>query len=67
VAEGGSTADNQVTFLPRLVSAAVALAGSGKDPAIDSPIDPGDRWLAIGGMVVLDDFIPAGQPGPGLP
>ena len=37
--------------------------GKGKDPAIDSPIDLGDGWLAMGGMVVLDDFIPAGQPG----
>lgn len=37
--------------------------GKGKDPTIDSPIDPADGWLAIGGMVVLDDFIPAGQPG----
>jgi len=37
--------------------------GKGKDPAIDSPIDPLDGWLAIGGMVVLDDFIPAGEPG----
>src|SRR3984885_4022801 len=37
--------------------------GKGKDPALDSPIEPGDGWLAIGGMVVLDDFIPAGQPG----
>lgn len=37
--------------------------GKGKDPAIDSPIDPVDGWLTIGGMVVLDDFIPAGQPG----
>ena len=37
--------------------------GKGKDPAIDSPIEPGDGWLAIGGMVVLDDFIPAGRPG----
>jgi predicted O-methyltransferase YrrM len=37
--------------------------GKGKDPAIDSPIDPSDGWLAMGGMVVLDDFTPAGQPG----
>ena len=37
--------------------------GKGKDPAIDSPIDPSGGWLALGGMVVLDDFIPAGQPG----
>ena len=37
--------------------------GKGKDPGIDSPIDPADGWLPIGGMVVLDDFIPAGQPG----
>jgi predicted O-methyltransferase YrrM len=37
--------------------------GKGKDPAIDSPIEPDDEWLVMGGMVVLDDFIPAGQPG----
>lgn len=37
--------------------------GKGKDPSIDSPIDPADGWLAVGGTVVLDDFIPAGQPG----
>jgi predicted O-methyltransferase YrrM len=37
--------------------------GKGKDPGVDSPIDPVDGWLALGGMVVLDDFIPAGQPG----
>jgi predicted O-methyltransferase YrrM len=37
--------------------------GKGKDPTVDSPIDPTERWLTIGGTVVLDDFIPAGQPG----
>jgi predicted O-methyltransferase YrrM len=37
--------------------------GKGKDRKIDSPIDPAAGWLEIGGMVVLDDFVPAGQPG----
>jgi predicted O-methyltransferase YrrM len=37
--------------------------GKGKDPGTDAPIDLSDGWLAIGGMVVLDDFTPAGQPG----
>jgi predicted O-methyltransferase YrrM len=37
--------------------------GKGKDPSVDSPLDPADGWLAIGGAVVLDDFTPAGQPG----
>jgi predicted O-methyltransferase YrrM len=37
--------------------------GKGKDPAADSPLDPTAGWLTIGGTVVLDDFIPAGQPG----
>jgi predicted O-methyltransferase YrrM len=37
--------------------------GKGKDPAVDSPLDPTDGWLNVGGMVVLDDFTPRGQPG----
>ena len=37
--------------------------GKGKDPTRDSPLDPADGWLAIGGIVVLDDFTPAGEPG----
>jgi predicted O-methyltransferase YrrM len=37
--------------------------GKGKDPTIDSPLDPTDGWLTIGGMVVLDDFTPGGEPG----
>jgi predicted O-methyltransferase YrrM len=37
--------------------------GKGKDPSADSPLDPTAGWLAMGGLVVLDDFIPAGQPG----
>ncbi len=37
--------------------------GKGKDPSVDSPLDPADGWLKPGGTVVLDDFVPAGQPG----
>lgn len=37
--------------------------GKGKDPSADSPLDPAAGWLAIGGLIVLDDFIPAGQAG----
>jgi predicted O-methyltransferase YrrM len=37
--------------------------GKGKDRAVDTPIDPTDGWLKVGGTVVLDDFLPAGQPG----
>jgi predicted O-methyltransferase YrrM len=37
--------------------------GKGKDPAVDSPLDPTDGWLAVGGTVVLDDFTPAGARG----
>lgn len=37
--------------------------GKGKDPAVDTAIDPTAGWLAPGGTIVLDDFIPAGQPG----
>jgi predicted O-methyltransferase YrrM len=39
--------------------------GKGKDPAVDSPLDPAAGWLALGGTIVLDDFIPAGSPGAG--
>lgn len=37
--------------------------GKGKDPAVDSPLDPTDGWLSLGGTIVLDDFTPAGAPG----
>jgi predicted O-methyltransferase YrrM len=37
--------------------------GKGKDRAVDTPIDPTDGWLKVGGTVVLDDFLPAGRPG----
>jgi predicted O-methyltransferase YrrM len=37
--------------------------GKGKDPTVDSPLDPAEGWLTVGGMVVLDDFTPAGEPG----
>jgi predicted O-methyltransferase YrrM len=37
--------------------------GKGKDPSVDSPLDPAAGWLAIGGTVVLDDFTPAGAAG----
>jgi predicted O-methyltransferase YrrM len=37
--------------------------GKGKDPSMDSPLDPAAGWLAIGGTVVLDDFTPAGASG----
>jgi predicted O-methyltransferase YrrM len=37
--------------------------GKGKDPSVDSPLDPAAGWLAMGGTVVLDDFTPAGCPG----
>jgi predicted O-methyltransferase YrrM len=39
--------------------------GKGKDPSVDSPLDPAAGWLALGGTIVLDDFIPAGSPGAG--
>ena len=29
----------------------------------DAPLDPAAGWLAVGGLIVLDDFIPAGAPG----
>ncbi|KUN73383.1 hypothetical protein AQJ46_09270 [Streptomyces canus] len=37
--------------------------GKGKDPSVDSPLDPAAGWLAVGGTVVLDDFTPADSPG----
>jgi len=37
--------------------------GKGKDLSLDSRIDPTDGWLNIGGTLVLDDFVPAGEPG----
>ncbi len=37
--------------------------GKGKDDGIENAIDPTAGWLAIGGTIVLDDFIAAGQPG----
>jgi predicted O-methyltransferase YrrM len=37
--------------------------GKGKDRRADSPLDPADGWLRPGGTLVLDDFVPAGQPG----
>jgi predicted O-methyltransferase YrrM len=37
--------------------------GKGKPPDADPPLDPAAGWLAVGGLIVLDDFIPAGEPG----
>jgi predicted O-methyltransferase YrrM len=37
--------------------------GKGKEPGDDPPLDPTDGWLAVGGTIVLDDFIPFDQPG----
>lgn len=37
--------------------------GKGKDPTLDTPLDPTDGWLAPGGTIVLDDFTPAGADG----
>lgn len=37
--------------------------GKGKEPDDDPPLDPAAGWLALGGTIVLDDFIPSGQPG----
>jgi len=37
--------------------------GKGKEPGDDPPLDPTDSWLSLGGMVVLDDFVPFGRPG----
>ena len=36
--------------------------GKGKEPG-EEPLDPTAGWLAVGGTLVLDDFVPAGQPG----
>jgi predicted O-methyltransferase YrrM len=36
--------------------------GKGKDLTQDSPLDPAAGWLALGGLVVLDDFTPASDP-----
>jgi predicted O-methyltransferase YrrM len=37
--------------------------GKGKEPADDPPLDPADGWLAVGGTIVLDDFVPYDRPG----
>jgi hypothetical protein len=37
--------------------------GKGKDRTVDTPLDPADGWLALGGTIVLDDFTPAAVPG----
>jgi predicted O-methyltransferase YrrM len=37
--------------------------GKGKEPGDDPPLDPTDGWLAVGGTIVLDDFVPFDQPG----
>lgn len=37
--------------------------GKGKEPEDDPPLDPSAGWFALGGTVVLDDFVPVGQPG----
>lgn len=37
--------------------------GKGKDDGVDAALDPTAGWLAPGGTIVLDDFIPAGAPG----
>lgn len=37
--------------------------GKGKDPSVDRPLDPTAGWVTVGGTIVLDDFIPDGQPG----
>jgi predicted O-methyltransferase YrrM len=37
--------------------------GKGKDPSVDRPLDPTAGWVTVGGTIVLDDFIPQGQPG----
>lgn len=37
--------------------------GKGKDPSDASALDPGAGWLAVGGTIVLDDFVPAGSAG----
>jgi predicted O-methyltransferase YrrM len=33
--------------------------GKGKEPGDGPPLEPADGWLALGGTIVLDDFIPA--------
>ncbi|HEY5395140.1 MAG TPA: class I SAM-dependent methyltransferase [Trebonia sp.] len=37
--------------------------GKGKEPEDDPPLDPAEGWLAVGGTIVLDDFIPFDRPG----
>jgi predicted O-methyltransferase YrrM len=37
--------------------------GKGKEPGDDPPLDPTDGWLAVGGTIVLDDFVPFDRPG----
>jgi hypothetical protein len=37
----------------------VAVGGNTDDP----PLDPAEGWLAVGGTIVLDDFIPFDRPG----
>ena len=37
--------------------------GKGKEPADDPPLDPTDGWVAVGGTIVLDDFVPYDRPG----
>jgi len=36
--------------------------GKGKDLTVDTPLDPTDGWLNVGGTLVLDDFTPNGHP-----
>jgi predicted O-methyltransferase YrrM len=37
--------------------------GKGKEPGDDPPLDPTAGWLTVGGTIVLDDFVPVGEPG----
>ena len=37
--------------------------GKGKDASVDRPLDPIAGWITVRGTIVLDDFIPQGQPG----
>ena len=37
--------------------------GKGKEPGDEPPLDPAEEWLAVGGTIVLDDFVPMDQPG----
>lgn len=37
--------------------------GKGKEPEDGPPLDPAEGWLAIGGTIVLDDFMPMDQSG----